>query len=191
MPRNSEAPVIDGATSLGLSAVDDMDGVTEVKQGASKFDGVVLDFTSPDTILVPDGTEVSLTIKGAKIAATNAGDPKISIRYEVNDGEYESLVFFDDLLFIPARPPKKGTMWRVAQLCNAISYTLPTSLSGVEVMPWLKQFAEDLLGEQFKAVLTINQSTQINPKTSKVYDPRQTIARFIAAGDRSLDDLFG
>lgn len=194
MPRNSEAPVINGATALGLTAVDEMEGVTEVRQGASKFDGVVYDFTAPETPLIPEGTEAMVQIKGATLRETNNGDPKFSVRYEVMDGEYEGWVFFDDLTFIPPKPGgSNGTMWRVRKLCAAIKYDLPASLSGSEILPWIKQFREELLGEQFKCVIGINRSTKINPKSDppKVYDPRQTIDTFIAAGDRSLDDLFG
>jgi len=189
MPR----PNTSGSEALGLTEDNmttqayDMEGVEEVKQGASRFDGVVIDFTKPK--LIDAGTQCELEIKSARPGATNAGFPKASIMYVVQSGKYETQAFWDDLLFIPPQPPKKGTMWRVHQFCGAISYELPESISADEIIPFMKQFCEDILGETLSAVIDINISTQTNPKTGEVYEPRNQIKTFIKPGARSIDDL--
>lgn len=176
-----------GSEALGLS--EDIDGVTEVKQGASRFDGVVIDFTRAPKLLIAAGTECELEIKQARPGATNAGFPKASIMYVVQNGDYEGESFWDDLLFIPAQPPKKGTMWRVNQFCDSIGYEMPESISGDEIIPFMRQFCEDILGETLNAVIDINVSSMINPKTSEVYEPRNQIKTFVKPGSRSIDDL--
>lgn len=167
----------------------DMEGVVDVPQGASRFDGVVIDFTKQPKMLIAAGTECELEIKQARPGATNAGFPKASIMYVVQNGDYEGEAFWDDLLFIPPQPPKKGTMWRIHQFCDAISYELPTSMMGDEIISFMKQFCEDILGETLNAVIDINISSMINPKTSEVYEPRNQIKTFVKPGTRSIDDL--
>lgn len=188
MPRNNTT----GSAELGLSEDNtglDMEGVSEVKQGKSKYADVVLDFTQAPKVLIPAGTECGLEIKQARPAATKAGFPKASIMYVVTEGDFEGEAFWDDLLFIPAQPPKKGTMWRVHQFCEAIGYELPTSIAADEIIGFMKQFCEDLLGETLSAEIDINTSTEINPKTDKPYEPRNVVKKFIKPGSRSLDDL--
>lgn len=192
MPRNSNAP--SGADVLGLTADDPsltsgLDGVETVPQGKSKYANVVIDFTKAPKILIPDGTQCSLEIKQARPGATQAGFPKASIMYVVDGGDFDGESFWDDLLFIPPQPPKKGTMWRVHQFCEAIGYELPASIAADEIISFMKQFCEDILGEQLNAVVGINVSTQVNPKTNEVYEPRNVVNKFVAPGSRSLDDL--
>lgn len=197
MPRNPSAP--SGADELGLTAVNDtrdlmaaMEGVGEVKQSRDKWDGIVFDFTKPAPILVPTGTEVELIIKGAKIGVVGTtGDPKSTILYEIEGGEYDTLRFFDDLLFMPMRGLSKGTMWRVRAFCAAIKYPdMPSSIPGNEILAWIKQFNEDILGERLKVVMKINTSDKVNPQTGELYDPRNGIGKFLTQSDRTLDDLF-
>lgn len=183
MPRNQAT----GSEVLGLT--EDLEGVEEVKQGASRFDGVVIDFTRAPRVLIEAGTECELEIKQARPGATQAGFPKASIMYVVQGGMYEGEAFWDDLLFIPPQPPKKGTMWRVHQFCDAISYELPASISSDEIIGFMKQFCEDILGETLNAVIDINVSSMINPKTSEVYEPRNQIKTFVKPGTRSINDL--
>ncbi len=189
MPRNST-----GSEALGLTEDVtglDMDGVNAVPQGKSKYADVVLDFTKVPQQLIPAGTECELEIKQARPSATKAGFPKASILYVVNGGDFDGMTFWDDLLFIPAQPPKKGTMWRVHQFCEAIGYELPTSIAADEIIGFMKQFCEDMLGETLNAVVDINVSTQINPKSDPpaVYDPRNVVGKFVKPGTRSIDDL--
>jgi hypothetical protein len=80
-------------------------------------------------------------------------------------------------------------MWRVHQYCEAVEYELPTSVAGDEIMPFLKQFAEDSLGESFDAVVSIYQSNKVSQKTGELPKPRNTVKRFIKPGSRSIDDL--
>lgn len=188
MPRNNNAN-IDGATALGLSAIDELEGVEEVPQ--HKLTDVVIDFTKAAKVLIPDGTEAELEIKGQRFGYTKKDNwPKLSFMYMVNNGDYEGETFFDDMLFIPAIPPKKGTMWRVNQFAESVGYKLPSSLAGDEIVPWIKQFGEEMLGEQLRAVIGIQTSDQVNPTTGEVYEPRNVIKKFIRTGSRSLDDLF-
>lgn len=177
-----------GSESLELTE-DILAGTDEVKQGASRFDGVVIDFTKAPKVLIAAGTECELEIKQARPGATQAGFPKASIMYVVQHGTFEGEAFWDDLLFIPPQPPKKGTMWRVHQFCEAISYELPASISSDEIIGFMKQFCEDVLGETLQAIIDINVSSMINPKTSEVYEPRNQIKNFVKQGARSIDDL--
>lgn len=192
MPRNPNAP--SGADTLGLIADDPsltagLEGVESVGQGKSKFANVVIDFTKAPKVLIADGTECALEIKQARPGATQAGFPKASIMYVVDGGDFDGESFWDDLLFIPPMPPKKGTMWRVHQFCEAIGYELPASIAADEIISFMKQFCEDILGEELRAIVGINTSTQINSKTGEVYEPRNVVIKFLAPGSRSLDDL--
>lgn len=190
MPRPNTPET--GSTALGLTEDVtglDMEGVDAVAQGKSKYANVVIDFTKVPRQLIAAGTECEVEIKQARPSATNAGFPKASIMYVVQNGDYEGEAFWDDLLFIPAQPPKKGTMWRVHQFCDAINYELPDGMTGDEIIPFMKQFCEDILGETLNAVIDINVSSMINPKTSEVYEPRNQIKTFVKPGSRSIDDL--
>lgn len=181
-----------GSTALGLTEDVtglDIDGVDAVAQGKSKYANVVIDFTKVPRQLITAGTECEIEIKQARPGATNAGFPKASIMYVVNGGDFDGEAFWDDLLFIPPQPPKKGTMWRVHQFCEAIDYELPTTIAADEIIGFMKQFCEDILGETLNAEIDINVSTQVNPKTSEVYEPRNAIKKFIKLGSRSIDDL--
>lgn len=186
MPRNQNAP--SGADVLGLTADD---GVTDVPQGQSKFDNVVIDFTKLPTILIPDNTDVRCQIKvPPRPGITKKGFPKVDLVIAVIEGDYEGEVFFDSLIFMPPQPPSKGTMWRVHQFCDSIKYSLPEGgITGAEIMAFLKQFCEDILGEQFDATLKIQYSTELDPKTNEVYKPRNTVKSFNPQGNKSLDDL--
>lgn len=187
MPRNPT-----GSETLGLTEDVtglDMDGVSEVPQGASKYKDVVLDFTKVPRQLITAGTECEIEVKQARPGATNAGFPKASIMYVVNDGDFDGETFWDDLLFMPPQPPKKGTMWRVHQFCEAIDYELPTSIAADEIITFMKQFCEDILGETMRAEIDVNVSTMINPKTNEIYEPRNAVKKFIKPGSRSIDDL--
>lgn len=190
MPR----PTNTGSEALGLT--EDvtgltMEGVDAVPQGKSKYANVVIDFTKVPRQLIAAGTECEIEIKQARPGATNAGFPKASIMYVVNGGDFDGEAFWDDLLFIPPQPPKKGTMWRVHQFCEAIDYELPTAIAADEIIGFMKQFCEDILGETLNAEITINVSTTINPKSDPpaVYEPRNAVAKFIKPGSRSIDDL--
>lgn len=185
MPRNSNAS---GSEALGLTEDID-DGVVDVPQGKSKFANVVIDFTKVPKQLITAGTECELEIKQARPGATHGGFPKASIMYVVNNGDFEGEAFWDDLLFIPPQPPKKGTMWRVHQFCEAIGYELPASIAADEIIGFMKQFCEDILGETLHAVVDVNVSTMINPKTNEVYEPRNVVKTFVKPGTRSIDDL--
>lgn len=182
MPR----PNTSGSEALGLT--EDLDGVTEVKQGASRFDGVVIDFTKVIEPLIPDGTECTLEIKTSRPAITTWGAPQVGITVEVQDGEYETKRFFENFDFSPPNPPYKGRMWLVHSYCEAVNYELPSSISGAEIMPFLKQFAEDCLGESFQAVIGIYQS-KTPDKNGDPQKPKNTIKRILKAGSRSIDDL--
>jgi len=186
-PKNEQS----GAEILGITADENdvLAGTEEVTQ--SRYSGVI-DFTRPVKLLIDDGLECGLEIKQAKPGYTAAGFPKVSIMYQVIDGDpFNDEAFWDDLMFIPPMPPKKGTMWRVHAFCDAIKYTLPEGgVQGDQIHQWIKEFAESLLGEQLRAVIKIEVSTQINDKTGKPYEPRNQIKQFITAGERSLDDLF-
>lgn len=187
-------PNTSGSEALGLSEVDntglDLDGVTEVKQG-SKFADFVIAMDRPPVVLIPDGTVCDLEIKGAKPGVTKKGFPKLSILYVVDGGMYDGESFYDDLLLIPAQPPKKGTMWRFYDFQDAVDYHFPadTVMTSENVMELLKEMGEALLGETLKAELKVQVSDQINDKTGKPYDPRNGIARFLKPGTRSIDDL--
>lgn len=190
MPR----PTSTGSEALGLTEDVtglDMEGVDAVAQGKSKYANVVIDFTKVPKQLIAAGTECELEIKQARPGATNAGFPKASIMYVVNGGDFDGETFWDDLLFIPPQPPKKGTMWRVHQFCEAIDYELPTTIAADEIIGFMKQFCEDILGETLNAEIGINVSTMINPKSDPptVYEPRNQITKFIKPGSRSIDDL--
>lgn len=195
MPRvnTPENTVVDGATALGLTAVDDtLEGVEEVKQ--HQHANVVIDFTDPKPRLIPTGTELNLQIKGQKFGYTSTGWPKVSYMYVVDGSEYDGEAFFDDLMFIPAQPPKRGTMWRVDAFAKSVGYTMPetgTQKGFDEFVAWIKEdFTEQMLGETLRAVVKIETSDQVNPKTGELYEPRNKIDKFIPMGSRSLDDLF-
>lgn len=180
MPRNSNAR--SGADILGLTA--------DVPQGQSKFDNVVIDFTKLPTILIPDGTDVRCQVKSARPGVTSSGYPSVNLILAILDGDYEGETFFDSLMFKPPTPPSKGTMWRVHQFTDSINYSLPEGgITGAEIMAFLKQFCEDILGEQFDATIKIQYSTKIDPKTSEVYKPSNKVKSFNPQGKKSLDDL--
>lgn len=190
MPR----PNASGSEVLGLSedtAGLDLDGVSEVKQGQSKFADFVITMERPPIVLIPNGTIVDLEIRGAKPGATKKGFPKLSILYVVDGGLYDGESFYDDLLLIPPAPPKKGTMWRFFDFQDAVDYRFPegTTMTAENVMELLKEMGEALLGETLKAEMKIQISDQINEKTGKPYDPRNGIGRFLKPGTRSIDDL--
>lgn len=193
MPRNS---TVSGSETLGLTEDVtglDLDGVTEVKQGMSKFADFVISMDKPPVVLIPTGTVVDLEIKGAKPGVTKSGYPKASILYVVDGGTYDGESFYDDLLLIPPMPPKKGTMWRFYEFQDAVDFHFPegTTMTAENVMELLKEMCEALLGETVKAEMKIQTSTQINDKTGKPYDPRNGIGRFLKPGTRSIDDLLG
>lgn len=185
MPRNNNATnetAIDGATALGLEAE-----VSEVRQNTGNFDGVVFDFTKAPKVLIPHGTEVEVQVKSQRFGYTKNGDPKISFLYAVESGDYEGETFFDDLQFIPARPPKKGTMWRVHQFAESVDTELPTSLAGAEIVPWIKSFGEEMLGERLRVIVKLNPESEYE---GKHYEARNSVEKFIPANARNLDDLF-
>lgn len=189
-------PNTTGSETLGLTEDNtglDLDGVSEVKQGKSKFADFVIAMERPPIVLIPSGTVCDLEIKGAKPGATKAGYPKLSILYVVDGGMYDGESFYDDLLLIPPMPPKKGTMWRFFDFQDAIDYHFPegTTMTAENVMELLKEMGEALLGETLKVEMKIQTSTQINEKTGEAYPPRNGIGRFLKPGTRSIDDLLG
>lgn len=192
MPRNTTS----GSDTLGL-AEDvtglDLDGVSDVPQGKTKFADFVIKMDRPPVVLIPTGTVVELEIKGAKPGNTLKGFPKLSILYVVNGGDYDGETFYDDLSLVPANGVSKGNMWRFYDFLDAVDYHFPegTTMSAENVMELLKEMGEALLGETLKAEMKIQTSTQINPKTEQSYEPRNGIGKFLKPGARSLDDLLG
>jgi hypothetical protein len=192
MPRSNTS----GSEALGL-AEDvtglDLDGVSEVTQGKSKFADFVISMDRPPVVLIADGTVCDLEIKGAKPGRTKSGYPKASILYVVDGGTYDGESFYDDVMLIPPMPPKKGTMWRFYDFLDAVEYHFPegTTMTAENVMELLKEMCEAVLGETLRAEMKVQVSTQINEKTGKPYDPRNGIGRFLKPGAKSIDDLLG
>lgn len=195
MPRNPNAP--SGADILGLTADDptltaDLEGVSSVPQGQSKFADFVIALDRPPTVLIPTGTVVDLEIKSARPGVTKTGFPKVSILYVVDGGQFDGESFYDDLLLIPPQPPKKGTMWRFYDFQDAVSFKFPegTQMTSENVMELLKEMCEAVLGEQLKAEMRVSESNPtVKDKDGNPYPPRNSIGKFIKPGARSIDDL--
>lgn len=195
MPRNSNAP--SGADVLGLTADDptltaDLEGVSSVPQGQSKFAEFVIALDRPPTVLIPTGTVVDLEIKGARPGVTKNGFPKASILYVIDGGQYDGESFYDDLLLIPPAPPKKGTMWRFYDFQDAVDFKFPegTTMTSENVMELLKEMCEAVLGETLKAEMKVSESNPtVKDKDGNPYPPRNSIGKFIKPGARSIDDL--
>lgn len=191
MPRNqatgSEALGLTEETGLG------MDGVEVVAQStssaASKLGQAVYDFTKVPEPLIPDGTVCQLEIKQARPAITTWGAPQVSILLQVDGGDYDGMKFFENFDFSPPNPPFRGRMWLIHAYCAAVNYELPTSIVADEMMSFLKQFAEDALGESFQATVGIYQSKTVSLKTGEIPPPKNTIKAIAKPGARSIDDL--
>lgn len=184
MPRNQAT----GSEALGLT--EDLEGVSEVKQGAvARLASPVYDFTRVPELLIPDGTECTLEIKQARPSITEWGAPQVGILVQVDGGNYDGAKFFENFDFSPPNPPFKGRMWLVHAYCDAVGYELPASMPAEEMMSFLKQFAEDALGESFLATVSIYQSKTVSRKTGELPAPKNTIKRILKQGTRSIDDL--
>jgi hypothetical protein len=190
-------PNTSGSETLGLTEDVtglDLDGVTEVTQGKSKFADFVIAMERPPVVIIPTGTVCDLEIKGARPGVTRSGYPKLSILYVVDGGTYDGETFYDDINLVPAMPPKKGSMWKFYDLQDAVGYHFPqgTTMTAENVMELLKEMSEALLGETVKVEMKEQYNpTYIDEKTGKPYPPRNGIGRFLKPGAKSIDDLLG
>jgi hypothetical protein len=135
--------------------------------------GMAIDFSDvPDLGPVPNGT-YEASVVSAKPGVSNSGYPKIDVAWKVEDGEYEGRQIFDTIAFHPnALPMTKRKL---------LNMGFPEDFSGeIET--------EDLLGITAHLVVTVEQSTQINPDTGEPYDPRNKINR-ISGASGGLDSV--
>lgn len=183
-----------GSEALGLTEdvtgldIDGVDAVPQGKSGKPQLAQKVYDFTKV-VDLIADGTQCELEIKQARPAITTWGAPQVSILVEVMDGDYLGMRFFENFDFSPPNPPYKGRMWLIHAYCAAVGIELPTSINAEDMLPFLKQFAEDALGESFQAIVGIYQSKTVSTKTGELPAPKNTIKSILKPGSRSIDDL--
>jgi hypothetical protein len=191
MPRSNIGSVELGLTedTTGL----DLEGVSEVKQGVSKFADFVISMEKPATILIANGTICDLQIKGAKPGSTAKGFPKLSILYVVDGGIHDGETFYDDLNLIPASGTSRGTMWRYYQFLEAVKYKFEvgTVMTPDNVMELLKELAENILGDSIKAIMKINPEYPSAKNPGEMSPARNGIGKFLpqSQGTRSIDDL--
>lgn len=132
-----------------------------------------IDFTEIADMGPIPGGRYEASIVSAKPGLSGSGYPKIDVAWKIEDGEFESRQIFDTIAFHPnALPMTKRKLGNMG---------FPDDFSGV-VDP------EDLLGVSAVIVVTIEQSTQINPDTGEPYDPRNRVTKIIG-GEMSLDAI--
>lgn len=103
-------------------------------------------------------------IETSEYRTSKTGNPKISVGWKVLDGPYAGRMVFDDISFAP----------------NALPVT-KSKLVGMGFDPNIQldpeEFAPDLIGVTALVKVEIETSTDINPETGEVYDPRNRVRR--------------
>lgn len=113
-----------------------------------------------------DEGEYLLKIVKAEVGESKAGAEKVDLQYEIMDGEYAGRKIFDTISFHP----------------NALSFAKGTlDQLGIDTSKKFELFdlAENLLGLEVSAVVKIQESTQIDPRTGEAYPERNRISRIL------------
>lgn len=145
--------------------------------GATVGQGTVADFDTPlDFTQIKGNEPVPLNEYHLEVMTAepkmSKGDPakgrppapKISARLKVLEGAYEGRSLFEDFSFAAGALP-----------------ITKIKLSGVGIpedsVLTVREVAEEMVGRRFYAIVDIEQSDGLNPRTQKRYDPKNKIVR--------------
>lgn len=122
-----------------------------------------IDFTTVEGLEPIEEGSYNATIVNAEVGMSKQDQPKIDLRWKIDDGqEHAGRQIFDTLSFHPE------ALWRTKLALQALGFA--NDFSGeVET--------EDLLNRSATIRVTIEPSTQIDPATGEPYPPRNRVTR--------------
>jgi hypothetical protein len=156
----------------------------------------VFDFTnvgeSKSFEAIPAGTYAA-QIKTAVFKFSQSGNPMINLTWLIEEGEYKGRTIFDRLMFIPPSGDKRGTLWRVRAVCEAlgVDYPMMRVASREEFVEVLTGLADSVLGQYATIKVKKSYDDRQNPETGKPYGDKNEVEGVKAYKDVSLNSLFG
>ena len=121
-----------------------------------------IDFSQVEDLKpIPQGTYLASVVE-AKPGVSQNQNPKIDLRWKIEEGEFENRNVFDTLTFTVK------ALGRVKSTLMALDF--PADFQG-EVNP------DDLVGKTAYIVVDIEASEQVNPETGEPYPPRNRVKR--------------
>ena len=121
-----------------------------------------IDFSQVEDLKpLPAGTYLA-TITEAKVGTSKAQNPKIDLRWKIDEGEFEGRNIFDVLTF------SANAMFRVKAVLTGLNF--PPDFNG-EVLP------DELIGKTAYIIVDIDEQTQMNDETGEPYPPRNRVKK--------------
>lgn len=141
---------------------------------------------------IPAGTYAAM-IKSATFKFSSTGNPMINMTWLIEGGEYDKRTVFDRLMFIPPAGEKRGTLWRVRAVCEAlgVDYPMLKVSSRDELVEVLLALADSLVGQYATIKVKKTYDDRQNPETGKPYGDKNEIEGVKPYKDVSLNSLFG
>ena len=121
-----------------------------------------IDFEDAKPLEPLEEGEYSATVIKAEEGVSQAGNPKIDLRWEVTEGEHEGRLIFDNLTFT------QKSLWRVKQLFEA---------AGMDAEGEAAIDADELVGIECNLLVSIEEGN-VNQATGENYPPRNRVNKY-------------
>ena len=120
---------------------------------------------------VPENTYF-LACTSAKAGMSQAKNKKITLQWNIHEGDHEGRSIFDDMVFT------KKALFKVKQAMLAMDF--PPGFSG-GINP------DDFVGQTVKAIVTIQPGNGNDPVTGDPYPPRNRIRKYVKLSEDELE----